>query len=239
MNRPRAGLTILAHFPDVSESTHAQSSSDEGSRWNPLASGSRWIGQAAAVKLLAGMTLFMIVGAILPFYLGHKTSPGDTASQSGAFATCSSVGQETSTQALPLQGEGAGTPVARQQAVRVSATPEQSVPPATLPSRAEAPHQPSPPTVAESLMAPRAVAESKPAVPTVPTVAESSMSTPWSPPAEGSRQPGAANSNVTASNANSGSGAIRPTEYEADARGHRAGDRSAAEFEGTIDGTKR
>jgi len=101
MNRPRAGLTILAHFPDVSESAKTQSPTDEASGGSLFESGKRWIGQAAAARLLAGVTLFMIVGAILPIYLKHKAPSADPASQNSPFATCPSAGQGTSTSANP------------------------------------------------------------------------------------------------------------------------------------------
>ena len=55
--------------------------------WSLLASSGRLIGQAMSIKLLAGMTLFLLVGAVLPFCLGQKSPPADPSPAGDTLST--------------------------------------------------------------------------------------------------------------------------------------------------------
>ena len=134
----------------------------------------------------------------------------------------------------------AGATIARQPIVRVSATSDQLPAPATLPYPAVARRESrAAPTVAESLMSPRSANVAKHESPPAPTVAESPNSSPWSPPPGADVQPGRSGVEASAPNTNGVSGAHSP-EYEADRRGgHPQGEPAAAQFEGTIEGTRR
>jgi hypothetical protein len=225
MNPQRTGLAVLARFPDVNDNPKPQPEADEAKGWDLLGSSGRWIGQAMSVKLLAGMTLFLLVGAVLPFCLGHnppaEPSAGDTLSASSPAQAQAPMDGTSS------QTERISSTVTPKPAVLVSATSDQVSAPAKLPPAPVARHEPSAaPTVAESLMSPRPATEAKRAPPAAPPIAAGmANSSSWSAPPDAGAQPGGP--------------AARPPEYEANARGHRPGEPAAARFEGTIDGTKR
>jgi hypothetical protein len=66
MDQRKSGIPLLASFPDLSEQAAAGSSDDSAGL---LKSSGRIIGQAMSAKLLAGIALFLLVGAVLPFCL--------------------------------------------------------------------------------------------------------------------------------------------------------------------------
>ncbi len=121
MNQQRTGLALLARFPDVSEDAKPRSRAEETKCCSLLGSSGRWIGQAMSVKLLAGMTLFLIVGAILPFCLNQKSSPMAPPAGDNALSTWQPKQAESPTDAS-VQIETAGATVARRPVVQVSAT---------------------------------------------------------------------------------------------------------------------
>jgi hypothetical protein len=214
MNQRRTGLAVLARFPDLNDGK-PQAGAGEAKGWGLLASSGRLISQGMSIKLLAGMTLFLLVGAILPF-LGKDSpsanSPPANSSPAGdALLTWHPRGADTPAEAAPVQRETVATTVARRPAVRVSAIAGQSPPPATLPQAVEPKHEPQ----------------------AAPRVADAGMSD-WPGPARADQQP--ANAGLVASQANANRPAARSTEYEADARaGHRPGEPVAAKFDGNIE----
>jgi hypothetical protein len=241
MIQPRTGLPVLARFPDVGDETKPKPMGDgEAQRWDFLGSSGRWIGQAMSVKLLAGITLFLLVGAVLPIFLSQKSPPANLVSDDGTLATGQRQQADSPTQTPSDLTDTPAATVACRPPVRVPpvSASDRSLPPASVP-RSEGNQRPQsvPPTVAESLMSRRLPAESKQTTSVVPTVAESPMSSPWSPPSGSDVQRSTPGTETTASNANRGT-ENRPTEYEADARGRRPGE-PGARFEGTIEGTKR
>ena len=215
MDQRRTGLAVLARFPDLNDGK-PQAGVGEAKGWKLLASGGRLISQGMSIKLLAGMTLFLLVGAILPFCIGKDSQPVSSApanlSPAGdALSTWHPRGADTPVEAVPVQRDTVATAVARRPAVRVAAIPEPSPPPVTLPQAVEPKY--------ESQAAPR--------------VADAGMSD-WPGPARANQQP--TNGGLVASQAGVNRPAARSTEYEADARaGHRPGEPVAAKFEGNIE----
>jgi hypothetical protein len=241
MVQQATAVAVLARFPDVNDGAERQRQADESKYRDLLGSSGRWIGQAMSVKLLAGITLFLLVGAVLPFCLSTKSPTTSSPVGGDALSTSQPKQAESPTVAASTQTDTGGAAVAHLPAARVSATSDQFPPPATLPSAVAAQRPPSAaPSVAESLMStrPTAVARREPP-PAAPTVAASGMSD-WPPRPGPDMQPGRPGADAPASNANRGgtSSAGFP-EYEADARGHRPGEPASARLEGTIEGTKR
>jgi len=211
MNQQRSGLAVLARFPDLNGGKpHARA--DEAKGWRLLVSSGRLVGQATSIKLLAGVTLFLLVGAVLPLCIGKGSPPVNPPPAGDALSTWHPRGAETSAPSVPGKSETAALTVASRPAVRVSATAEPSSAPATLPPTAEPKREP----------------------PAVPTVAESLMMSNWPGPARANPQPARAGGEASPADANRPG--ARSTEYQADAR---AGDRQpapvAAQFEGTIE----
>jgi hypothetical protein len=241
MNQQRTEIAVLARFPDLSTDRQPQPRANENNSWNLLGSSGRWIGQAMSIKLLAGMTLLLLVGAVLPLCLSQKSKTADVSTADSALSTWQPKLPESPAEATSARTEAPGVMVARRPAVVVSPTSDQFPPPAKLPSEVAAPSQPSAtPSVAESIMSPRPSVEARrEPPPTGTTVVDLPNSSPWPSPTGPDIQSGRAGTEASASNANRGGTATRSTEYEANARGHRPGDPAAAQFEGTIEGTKR
>jgi len=215
MNHQKTGLAVLARFPDVHDGEKPQAGANEAKGWGLLASSGRWISQALSIKLLAGMTLFLLVGAVLPFCIGKNSPPAEPSPAGDSVSTWHPKPAGASAKAAPAQTETVAMTVARRP-VRISATAEHSPAPAALPPTAETPREP----------------------PAASTVAEAMMSN-WSPPASADPQPTMPGAETSSADANRPA-AVRSTEYQADARaGHRQGEPAAARFEGTIEGTKR
>jgi hypothetical protein len=228
---------VLARFPDVNDGPKSQPQAEEAKGWDLLGSNGRWIGQAMSVKLLAGMTLFLLVGAVLPFCLGHKPPAGDPSTAGDTLSASSPAQAQAPVDGASSQTERISSTVAPRPAVLVSATSDQVSAPAKLPPAPVARREPSAaPTVAESLLSPRPTTAGNRAPPAAPPVVGMSN---WSSPPDAGAQPGRPGTEASASNANNPGPAARSPEYEADARGHRPGEPAAARFEGTIDGTKR
>jgi hypothetical protein len=238
MSQQAKAVAVLARFPDVADHTKPQPRADgETQGWNLLGPSGRWIGQAMSIKLLAGITLFLLVGAILPFCLVQKSPTPNPSAWGDTLSSWQPKQAGSPTENGSAQNGAVATTGAYPPVVRVSATSDQLPPPAMLPPTVVAQRQPPPPTVAESLMSPRATTEAKPAPLAAPTVAETGMSR-WSPPGESNLPPGKPGNETSASNTNRGAEAARSPEYEANARGHRP-EEPAARFDGTIEGTKR
>ncbi len=240
MNRQKTGLTVLARFPDVNDETESPTQASETKERGLLESSGRWIGQAMSIKLLAGMTLFLLVGAVLPFCLGQKSPPPGASAASDTISAWQPKREQTPTQSVPDGSEMGGVTIARRPIVRVSATSDQLPPPATLPAPAVARREPpAAPTVAESLMSPRATNEAKRELPAVPTGNHPAMASDWSPPPGADQQPAKPGTEASTWDANRAPAARSP-EYEADRRvGRPQREPAAAQFEGTIDGTNR
>lgn len=64
MDQRKSGIPLLASFPDLSE--HGADHKEDAGL---LKSSGRLFSQAMSAKLLAGITLFLLVGAVLPFCL--------------------------------------------------------------------------------------------------------------------------------------------------------------------------
>jgi hypothetical protein len=190
-----------------------------------------------SIKLLACVTLFLLVGAVLPFCLGPKSSTADPAIAKDTPSLLQPKPDGSATASVPVQiapvAASSGTPAV----VRVSAVSEQPAPPAAMTAIGATQRQPSPAsTVAASLLPSQTPSETKPPLPP-PPVAEPMYSS-WPPPPATGQTPERQGGNSMAANANQAPPAHSP-EYEANARGHRPGEPPAAQFDGTIEGTKR
>jgi hypothetical protein len=209
MNHQRTGVPILARFPDVHDDTKRNTGAIPRGR-GLLESSGRWISQAMSVKLLAGMTLFLLVGAVLPFCIGRNADSKDSTaaiplSSGDAVSTGQPAQTQTPVEAIPTTSQQVAGGVARRPAVLVSATAEQLPPPVAIPVVPGVKQQPPAiPTVAESLLAtpPAGDVKHEPAAASPPM-----MASEWSPPPGADLQP---------------EGTARPdgrsTEYNADTR---------------------
>jgi hypothetical protein len=123
MDQLKTGIPVLASFPELDKGTASPKS--DPPVLGLLASSGRLINQAASAKLLAGITLFLLVGAVLPWCIGKGSSSADvTASKAKATA---------SPQLVKDAAEAQKAAAAVQSAVRVAAktgTSPGPVPPA-------------------------------------------------------------------------------------------------------------
>jgi hypothetical protein len=230
MDRRKTGLMVLARFPDLNEADpHA--GDDKAKGLGLLASGSRLFGQAASIKLLAGMTLFLLVGAVLPFCIGIGKNPppanlsaanslpagdslstwqprGDAAALEPTTVAPAAAAPTTVASAEP---DTVALTVARRPVAPASATAEQSPTPAAVGPTTENKREPQ----------------------TASTVADAGMSS-WQPPAEANQQLGANGVNASADPSRP---MARSTERVADARaGQQPGAAPvAAKFEGNTE----
>ena len=162
MTQQARAVAVLARFPDIGEHTKPQPrAGGEAQGWSLLGPSGRWIGQAMSIKLLAGITLVLLVGAILPLCLNQKSPTAGPLAGGDALSSRQPGQAESPTANGPAQTRAVATTGAYPPVVRVSATSDQLPPPAILPSTVAAQRQPSPPTVAESLMSPRATTEAE------------------------------------------------------------------------------
>jgi hypothetical protein len=121
MDRQQTRLQVLARIPCLSSSASSDNKvAQEKKCLGLLASSGRIIGQKISFKLLAGISLFLLVGAVLPAILPRKASLS-----SESTASCSSVKSSVAEPAV-IQ------PVARRPVVMVSATSERLPPPVVL-----------------------------------------------------------------------------------------------------------
>jgi hypothetical protein len=174
MSPERRGLPVLARFPDLNDGK-LQAGADKAKGWGLLASSRRLIGQAMSFKLLAGMALFLLIGAILP-WIGRDTRPVNSPPVGDATATWHPRGSEASAEAAPAKCETVAMTVAQRLPVRICAAAELLPAPAMLPPTAEIKREPqAAPTVAESLMSnwtPPARVDLQPARPGVEALTE-------------------------------------------------------------------
>lgn len=143
MNQQEVRLTVLARIPDLNSSGHANESKGTAGL---LASG-RILGQAMSCKLLAGLTLFLLVGAAIPFSIKHKNASNETPAPSNSVAV---------SQPMPTIAPNGVTPIATvantapAQPVRpvvvVSAVPEKTATPAKIPMAVAVKNEPQPTT---------------------------------------------------------------------------------------------
>ena len=190
-----------------------------------------------SIKLLACVTVLLLVGAVLPFCLGPKSPTGDPTTAADALSS-------VATQARAIRDDerlcanrsggrkrrklfgGTGfrnfrsTPAAGSPAIGGS-----------RPARAAA----TPDCCWITHAPPSTSGEARPAIP--PQTVATTLSSLWAPPADAGQPPQRPGESPTA-NANQAAAARSP-EYEANARGHRPGEPPAAQFDGTIEGPKR
>ena len=215
MNQQGPGSRVLASFPDLNESpSNARGNEKRG--LGLLASSGRLIGQATSIKLLAGMVLFLMVGAVLPFCIGKNCEPADATPASDSVATWHSESPETSPGILPETAPAQSATIvqtaSRRPPVRISATTEPSSAPAMIPP------------LAASQSAPQAR----------PTL-EQPLSSKWPNPALVNVQPTEAGTDTKQVGANRPM-AIGPSERQADARaGQWPQQPTAAKPEGAIE----
>jgi hypothetical protein len=138
MNHQRKGVAVLARFPDLSNA-EPSAKVDEPKSCGLLASSGRLISQALSIKLLAGVTLFLLVGAVLPIWLSTKDAP--PVSLPPAADTLSAWPPKQAAPApetAPAQSDTVAMSVGRQPAVRVAPAAEQQSAPVAIPVAAEA-----------------------------------------------------------------------------------------------------
>jgi hypothetical protein len=200
-------IPVLARFPDLDENLH-NVGVDQPKGLALLASSSRMIGQAMSFKLLAGLTLFLPIAAVLPFCMSKGSAPLTTprAAESVAAAKSKSAKKD----AAPATNESVAA-VASRPPVRVAAAKEPTAPPVALPPSLEAKPEPKAAPVAETPVA---------------------TSSPWPGAASPAGQPngGAYPSQVGPTPPMT----VRPPEYQADARAGRGPDQTTPnQYDGT------
>lgn len=123
MNQQKTRLTVLARFPDLNEGQYQTEVCRESKGFSGiLAASGRLIGQAVAAKLLAGMAMFLLVGAVLPCCISKNPSPSDSPVASAVVSAATTI----------LKTEPA-LPAAPRPAVRVVAATVAASAPAKLP----------------------------------------------------------------------------------------------------------
>jgi hypothetical protein len=141
MDQQKVCITILARFPDINDELCQPAISQPNGR-GILASGGRLIGQAQSVKLLAGLALFLLVTAVLPFCINVRSSSVDS------LAACDSVAAKTT----PAQNKSNALAVKQRPVVRIAAKQGSTSAPAKLPSMAKAPVKSQPASATEAPM---------------------------------------------------------------------------------------
>jgi hypothetical protein len=126
MNQQEIRLTVLARIPDLNNSNEGARKKEKSSKVF-LASG-RLLGQATSCKLLAGLTLFMLVGAAIPFSVNKKPVCDNAGQAADAVASNQSPVASVPSNTVPPMV----TPPER-SAVLVPAVPERTVSPAVVP----------------------------------------------------------------------------------------------------------
>jgi hypothetical protein len=152
MDSQKTGLAVLARIPDLNDGEHhTEAEQPRGLRL--LASSGRLIGQAASIKLLAGMTLFLLVGAVLPFCISKTCPPEKSPPAMESLATWEPQSAKALAEVGGAKSETAPTNVASGPAARIPAAAERLSAPLAVPPTAEANSKPQAvPSVAESLM---------------------------------------------------------------------------------------
>jgi hypothetical protein len=127
MTEQKMAVPVLARFPDVNDGL-SDGPGHETKGFGLLASSGRLIGQAVSIKLLAGTTLFLIVGAILPFCMSGKTPATDPATGHDSLVATTPKSAKTA----PASDEAVAL-VASRPAVLVVPSKDPSPAPAMLP----------------------------------------------------------------------------------------------------------
>lgn len=149
MNHQESRLAVLARFPDLSES-HSSVGDKKPAGGGMLVSTGRAISQAVSFKLLAGIMLFLVVGAVLPFFVS-KDSPVTGELSSSELPTMDSAKPASElADAAVAQSTPLAQPTMRRPVVVVAATAEPSSAPAVVPSRYDVESEPKSDSAAAS-----------------------------------------------------------------------------------------
>jgi hypothetical protein len=130
MDRQQTRLVVLARIPCLNDGECG------GSKISPaikgrgaLASSCRLISQTISCKLLAGITLFLLLAAILPHVTIKKSSPSKMTNESVA-----AQGSESPSKTALNSSQAVVQSAARPPVVMVAATPARSAPPVAVPT---------------------------------------------------------------------------------------------------------
>jgi hypothetical protein len=123
-------LIVLARIPDLGNhhQQHHHDGNSDGTDARRKLSGSRWISQTLSFKLLAGLTLCLLVAAVLPYVLSQSPAPA------GSPVTNDSLGGWRSDAANDFGDEKAGSRPTPKEATLVRAAPD-SPPPQRIAER--------------------------------------------------------------------------------------------------------
>jgi len=136
MDQQETKLAVLARFPDLSED-NTPTGSGKSIGGGMLASTGRLINQVVSFKLLAGIMMFLLVGAVLPFSIGRNRPATDDLSSKDSQATCPAESASELADAAPAQSAPIVQPAVRRPVVLVPVTAEPSSAPAIVPSQFE------------------------------------------------------------------------------------------------------
>jgi hypothetical protein len=132
MNQQEVRLTVLARIPDLNGSGHV--ANKEAKCTAGLVASGRLLGQAMSCKLLAGITLFLLVAAAIPLSIRSKN-----ASDEAPLPTNSVAADQPAPPVVPNGVTPVANPLALQPVrpvVVVSAVPEKTTVPAKIPMSA-------------------------------------------------------------------------------------------------------
>ncbi len=195
------GIKVLACFPDLN-AFGTEQRGDGATDTSPPSSAGRLINQALAFKLLSAATLLLLAVAAFPFFSSRADRPTGSPS-----ATDAPLPWQVGPAAGPAEATMAQSPTPRPATV-VPATPQQSAAPVPLPSPSETAAAP-PPTTADQRCA---------SVPgRCPPPADVPLMSRWPDPAHAAGPQDNLGAEAPRAEANQPM-AVRPPEYEADAR---------------------
>jgi len=129
MGQQKVRLTVLARIPDLNSPGHV--ANDEAKCVSELLASGRLLGQAISCKLLAGMTLFLLVGATIPFSISSKHASDDSSLSSNPVAVDRPASSVVPNGATPIVNVSPLQPA--RPVVVVSAVPEKAALPAKIP----------------------------------------------------------------------------------------------------------
>ncbi len=144
MDRMETNWTVLARIPDMNTLGTGHRTEEEGGTSSSMLSG-RILNQSLSFKLLSGLTLFLIVASVLPFFSGRKEAGSDSASAVDPLSQW-----QAGASAAPDEARIARVPAPRPMTL-VSATPEQASAPEIIPLEGKIKNEPRP-TVETPLM---------------------------------------------------------------------------------------
>ncbi len=149
MHHQETKLAVLARFPDLS-ATSSPAGDEKPLAGGILVSTGRMIGQAVSFKLLAGIMLFLVVGAVLPFFVGKDRPAAGELSSSDSETIDSTKPASELADAATAQGMPLVQPTMRRPVVVVPIAAEPSSAPAIVPSRFEVESEAKSASAAES-----------------------------------------------------------------------------------------